>query len=155
MNSETMRIADQLRRAFAGDAWHGDPLSKLLDGVTAEQAMKRPLASGHTIWELVLHIHIYARLALEATEGVPMPRLYRTGKDWITVEDAGATAWDGAKKQMFDCAEQLARGIETFDDNRLKDIVPGRDYDFYYLFHGIVQHSLYHGGQIAMLKGAV
>jgi hypothetical protein len=28
-------------------------------------------------------------------------------------------------------------------------------YDFYYLFHGIVQHSLYHGGQIAMLKKAV
>ena len=40
-------------------------------------------------------------------------------------------------------------------DARLQDTVPGRQYDFYYLFHGIVQHSLYHGGQIAMLKKAM
>ena len=48
-----------------------------------------------------------------------------------------------------------ALSIEGFGDSRLKDIVPGRQYDFYFLFHGIVQHSLYHGGQIAMLKRAV
>ena len=30
--SETARIADQLRRAFHGDAWHGDSLLEILDG---------------------------------------------------------------------------------------------------------------------------
>jgi len=49
----------------------------------------------------------------------------------------------------------LAAAIEDFDDAKLQDTVPGRQYDFYYLFHGIVQHSLYHGGQIAMLKKAL
>ncbi|HEY3837742.1 MAG TPA: DinB family protein [Bryobacteraceae bacterium] len=155
MNAESLRIADQLRRAFAGDAWHGDPLSKLLDGVTAAQAMERPLASGHTIWELVLHIDVYVRLALGAIEGVAMPKLYGTGNDWSTVEDTGDGAWAAAKKRMFDGAGQLSQAIAKFADNRLQDTVPGRQYDFYYLFHGIVQHSLYHGGQIAMLKRAV
>ena len=33
--SETARIADQLRRAFSGEAWHGDSLLEILNGVAA------------------------------------------------------------------------------------------------------------------------
>ncbi len=81
--SEAIRVADQLRRAFTGDAWHGAPLRELLAGVTAEQACTRPLESGHTIWELVLHIDVYVRVAFDAIGGVPMPKLYGTQKDWL------------------------------------------------------------------------
>ena len=58
MNSETRRIADQLRRAFSGDAWHGDAISELLSGVTADQAQARPLSRSHSIREIVLHIEV-------------------------------------------------------------------------------------------------
>jgi hypothetical protein len=154
MNAESLRIADQLRRAFAGDAWHGPPLQQLLAGVTAEQACIRPAGLAHSIWELVLHIELWAHAALEATQGVPMPRLYGTEKDWLAA-DEGGTAWTAATNHLLQTGERLAQAVEEFTDARLKDIVPGREYDFYYLFHGIVQHSLYHGGQIAMLRRAV
>ena len=57
-------------------------------------------------------------------------------------------------ERLFENAKRLAQAIEFFTDDRLKEAVPGREYDFYYLFHGIVQHSLYHGGQISMLRRA-
>jgi len=154
MSSESIRIADQLRRAFTGDPWHGAPLRELLADVTAGKANARPLPAGHTIWELVLHIDIYVRVATEAISGVPMPRMYGTQQDWFTVTDDTPAAWARAMEALFQNADRLANAVVTFPDARLKDIVPGRDYDFYYLFHGIVQHSLYHGGQIAMLKRA-
>jgi len=84
-----------------------------------------------------------------------MPKLYGTAKDWPAVRDDSEAAWLIAKDRLFENAESLAQSIERFDDAKLRDIVPGRPYDFYFLFHGIVQHSLYHGGQIAMLKKAV
>jgi len=154
MDSEALRIADQLFRAFSGDAWHGPPLRELVAGLTWEQANARPLPTGHTIWELVLHIDIYVRIALEATDGVPMPKLYGTQKDWLAVTDQSAAAWSVATMRMFENCERLTRAIAGFSDARLKETVPGREYDFYYLFHGIVQHSLFHGGQIAMLRRA-
>jgi hypothetical protein len=154
MNTECLQIADQLRRAFAGKAWHGDALRELLSGITAEQASSRPVASAHTVWELVLHVEIWTRAALESTQGVPVPRLYGTEKDWPAVADASAAAWAGATDRFFKTSEQLALAIEGFGDERLPEHVPGRKYDYYYLFHGIVQHSLYHGGQIALLKKA-
>ena len=155
MNTECRRIADQLRRAFQGQAWHGPSLRELLTNVNAEQANARPVKSAHSIWELVLHIDIWAKAALESVAGVPLPKLYGTEKDWPPVGDSSAGAWQAATDRMFRTATELAQAIEGFADERLTDIVPGRQYDFYYLFHGIVQHSLYHGGQIAIVKKAL
>lgn len=155
MSGETLRISDQLRRAFTGDPWHGSPIRDLLAGITAEQARARPSRPVHSIWEILLHVDVYLRIGFEATQGVPMPKLYGTEGDWSSLKVESASAWFDAQDRLFNNAEKLAQAIERFDDAKLQDIVPGRQYDFYYLFHGIVQHSLYHGGQIAMLKKAL
>lgn len=84
-----------------------------------------------------------------------MPQIAGTPSDWRPVLDTSTAAWSAATDRLFRSADHLAKGIEGFTDERLTDAVPGREYDFYYLFHGIVQHSLYHGGQIAMLKKAI
>ncbi len=154
MSGECLRIADQLRRAFTGDPWHGPPLREILNGITAEQARSHPVSSAHGIWEIVLHIHVYLEVGLKATQGVPMPKLYGTEKDWPSAGQ-DTSEWSVATERLYAAAEQLAQAIEVFTDARLDDTAPGRDYNFYYLFHGIVQHSLYHGGQIALLKRAL
>jgi hypothetical protein len=46
----------------------------------------------------------------------------------------------------------MVKAIEKFPIERLTDTVPGRSYDFHQLFHGIVDHCIYHAGQIALLK---
>jgi hypothetical protein len=155
MSTECCRIAGQLRRAFSGEAWHGPPLRDLVAGVTAIQAAARILPTAHTVWELVLHIDLWAGIAFRATRGDPMPKLYGTGQDWTTPLNGSEDEWSGAQGRLFETGERLARAIEAFDDARLNETVPGRDYDFYFLFHGVVQHSLYHAGQIAILKRAL
>jgi uncharacterized damage-inducible protein DinB len=54
--SETARLADQIRRAFDGDAWHGDSVLEILNDVDAKMAAAHPIKNAHSIWELVLHI---------------------------------------------------------------------------------------------------
>jgi len=42
-------------------------------------------------------------------------------------------------------------------DSHLQEQVPGKTesyHNFFYMFSGIVQHELYHAGQIALLKKA-
>ena len=41
--TETFRLADQIRRAFEGSAWHGDPILELLADVDAKTAAARPI----------------------------------------------------------------------------------------------------------------
>ena len=64
-------------------------------------------------------------------------------------------AWKAAVNQLFATNAKLCNAIRSFQDSQLKETVPGRSYDFYYLFHGIVQHGLYHGGQMAILRKAL
>jgi uncharacterized damage-inducible protein DinB len=155
VHSESSRIADQLRRALGGDAWHGTPLSGVLAGITAEQALARPVPQAHNIWELLLHMDTWTSAASDAAMGAPMAKLFKTPQDWPLPADTSAVAWKAAVSHFLLVGERLAGAIDEFPDARLTETVPGRKYDFYFLFHGIVQHNLYHGGQIALLKKAV
>ena len=127
----------------------------LLAGITAEQALIRPLPKAHCIWELLLHMDAWTSAAFDATMGAPMPKLFRTPQDWPAPADTSIAAWQGAVSHFFLIAERFALAIAEFPDVRLAEKVPGRKYDFYFLFHGIVQHNLYHAGQIALLKKAL
>ena len=68
--AERDRLLDELRRAWDGDPWHGDPVRRVLEGITAQQAAARPLAQGHGVWELVLHMTSWTR---EVTRRPPAP----------------------------------------------------------------------------------
>jgi DinB superfamily len=157
-NTECTRIAEQLRRAFAGDAWHGPSLHDLLADVSNEQATARPLAAAHCIWELTLHIGVWTRHAQASMRGVPMPPFVENmppEQNWPKIKDAGPAAWKQTVDGTLSAGKEFAAEIERFGDERLGETVPGRNYAFYNLLHGIVQHSLYHGGQIAILKKAL
>ena len=151
--SEATRIADQLRRAFAGDAWHGDSLFEILNGVTAAQAAARPIKNAHTIWELVLHIAAWDNAVLRRLGGVAV-ELSDT-QNFPTVTDASETAWRKALAEVQRVHDELVEAVSVLSDSRLDEIVPGKEgahYTFYYMLHGVVQHELYHAGQIALLK---
>ncbi len=67
--TESVRLADQLRRAFEGNAWHGDSLLELLAGVDAKTAAAKPIKDAHSIWELVLHIAAWDDAVRRRTAG--------------------------------------------------------------------------------------
>lgn len=66
---EAARIADQLRRAFDGSAWHGPALLELLKDVDSAAAAAKPLPEVHSIWELVLHIAVWDDAGLRRLDG--------------------------------------------------------------------------------------
>ena len=37
-------------------------------------------------------------------------------------------------------------------EEKLNESAGGAEYNFYFLLRGVVQHNLYHAGQIALLK---
>ena len=156
MNTESNRISNALASAISGEAWYGDSLRKILDNVTAQQSQARPIANAHTIWELVLHVEVWVKFCQSAIEGVPIPAWATMAKeqDWPLVNDRSDQAWKQAVSSFFATHLKLVETLKTFSDDRLDATVPGRTYNFYHLFQGMIQHAVYHGGQIALLKKA-
>lgn len=151
--SEVAKIEDQLRRAFEGDAWHGPSLRELLSDVAAERAACRPIARAHSIWELVLHIAAWDDVVRRRLEGEPIAEL-SPAEDFPSVREASATAWEEAREGLQRGHRRLRRAIAQLEEGSLDESVPGTSYTVYTMLHGVVQHDLYHAGQIALLRRA-
>lgn len=153
--SETARLADQIRRAFEGDAWHGDSVVELLSNVDAETAAAHPIKGAHSIWELLLHIAAWDDAVLRRAGGQAVE--LKDNENFPPVRDTSGTAWQTAVELVKNKHDALVKAVAGFPDARLQDPVPGKKekyYDHFYMFSGIVQHELYHAGQIALLKKA-
>ncbi len=155
--SETARIADQLRRAFQGEAWHGDSLLEILEGITAAQAAARPVKHAHTIWELVLHITAWDGAVRRRLAGAAVD--LSDEQNFPSVMDPSENAWRRTIEQARKVHNELVEAVAAFPDERLSEKVPGKKSEpdwstFYYMLHGVAQPELYHAGQIALLKKA-
>jgi uncharacterized damage-inducible protein DinB len=152
--SECTRLADQIRRTFDGEAWHGDSLLEILSGVTAAQAAARPIPNAHSIWQIVLHIAGWDGAVLKRMQGTP--KMLSDEENFPTISDTSEAAWKKAIAYTKDVHDQLVKAVAAFPDARLSEGVPGKEkqpyYDFFYMFAGIAQHECYHAGQIVLLK---
>lgn len=141
--SEAKRIADQLRQALRGPAWHGDSVAEILEGVTDPTAR---IPGANSIHALVLHMAAWAEIALERVTTGPVPSVteeqnFPAPGDWQTDVD-----------RLFRSSDRLAAHIEGMSDTELDFVFDSNGQTVYRLLHGVVQHHLYHAGQIALLK---
>jgi uncharacterized damage-inducible protein DinB len=157
--TETERILDQLRRAYGGDAWYGSPVRGILADVTAERATRRPIADAHSIWEIVLHMTGWKQEVRNRLRGA-WAGLPEEG-DWPAVADTSESAWRAALDRLDRAQRELLDAAAAIDPSRLdesskdqRDRAAGTGVSLYVLLHGIVQHDVYHSGQIALLNKA-
>ena len=151
--SETARIADQLRRAFEGEAWHGPSILPLIQDLDARSAMRRPIESAHSIWEIVAHVEVWDKAVLRRMRGEvvqPTPK-----EDFPPIDDSSEAAWKKMIHTLDQTHRELVKAVAAFPDERLNEKVPGKEpeyHTFYFNLHGVLQHEIYHAGQIALLK---
>jgi len=150
--SEIDVIADELTRAFDGEPWHGPALMEILDGVDAKTAMSRPIAAGHNIWELVLHIAAWERVVTRRLRGEKTT--LSDAENFGHIGSTSEAAWQEAISGLRSAHADLVKAVSGLAEEKLKAIVPGKPYDVRFMLHGAAQHAAYHGGQIALLKRA-
>jgi hypothetical protein len=76
-------------------------------------------------------------------------------EDWPAVMEATESAWQRCKSTLVDGNQKLRDKITGLDVQRLDEpILPGMP-SVYITVQGVVQHDLYHAGQIAILKKAL
>jgi uncharacterized damage-inducible protein DinB len=152
MPSETERIADQLRRAVEGEAWHGPSVMEVLAGVDARTAASRPIAGAHSIWELLNHITAWTRAILRRMDGEAVE--LEGESDWPPVTNPSGPSWQAAIASFRAAQDELLARLPAVTQQQLSAIVPGRKYNYQFMLDGLVQHHLYHAGQMALLKKA-
>ena len=148
--TEGERIAVEIDQALAGDAWHGPSLNELLQGVTAEAAVRRPIPSAHNIWELVVHMTSWANITRRRVTGGRVEP--EEGEDWPAPDAVSEKSWDSARNALVESHNSLREVVAGLSDEQLAANVPKGERSVANMLHGLTQHDAYHGGQIALLK---
>ena len=150
--NEVERIVAEYDRVMHGNAWHGDAIWQILDSVPAETAAQRPLAEAHSIWEIVLHMTFW--------EGVGAKRLagQRAGLDEALNFPAPPAAteinWQKTREAFRTSNQEFREALAKLEAARLDELSAAGKRSLYEEAHGVIQHNVYHAGQIALLRKA-
>jgi len=148
--TEVKRILDEYERVMQGNAWHGDPIWQLLDGISAECAAHRAIAGAHTIWEIVMHMTFWEGVAAQRLIGLA------AGLDEalnFPAPPAPTEAnWQKTREELRASNQTLRQALAKLDAATMDELSAAGKRTFYDEAHGVIQHDVYHAGQIALLK---
>lgn len=143
---ETHQIADSYHAVTIKGAWYGPSLAELLAEMSPELATTPPTPGAHTISALLQHLLLWNERVRNTSSNNPMPR-WQAEEEWAEPP----IPWNELLARWNQSRDLLEDKIRKFPIEDLAKQVSGRSYPYETMLHGIVQHAIYHSGQIAMV----
>lgn len=145
-------LIEQIHEVFEGEPWYGNSISTYLQEIKPEY-LDNQLQGSHTIGQIIAHMITWREFVIDKLRGKAN-----------TIEVGSAEDWDRKSYTQVDKNELFIRFkttqkaliqlLQEKDDAILTQTVPGKSYAFEKLLTGIIQHDIYHLGQIYLLKSA-
>lgn len=152
MNKEIQSIIRNLENTLDGEPWYGRPVYAMLREVDPSIAFKKPTAASHSLIELLYHQLTWAEFTLKRIEkdSINDPSAFEK-IDWREI-DPDIHDWDEGLAAFIATHQEIIALLQTKDDAFLNEIVDYRQYNFRFLLNGLIQHNIYHLGQVAYLS---
>ena len=152
MNKETQSIIKNIENTLSGQPWFGRGVFELLNEIAESKVDVKPNAESHSLIELLWHMITWAEFTLAILEGRSINDLKTIEEnDWRPI-DPGKHTWKDGKEQLKSIHKNITGLLSLKDDSFLSDMVPTRSFNFRFMLNGLIQHNIYHAGQIAYLK---
>lgn len=150
MTKLTEHLAKHFRELHFGVNWTWSNLKDNLADVTWQQATKQ-VYSFNTIAALTYHIHYFVNVTLKVLEGEPLDAHDKFSFDHPPIESQ--EDWEKLLNKVWSDAEKFASLVEQLPEDKLWETFSEEKYGNYYRnIQGIIEHSHYHLGQIALIK---
>ncbi|OMF05588.1 hypothetical protein BK129_16595 [Paenibacillus amylolyticus] len=131
------------------------PLSKSLEGLTAEQAAWIPPSGGLSIWQLVNHMYYYNHRLLCRMQGKE-PTLPAVDSNEYTFGNPGdatdAAGWNTLMQGTTRLAQQLGDQLAALQESDLEAAYMDSEEKWAHELARWVLHDAYHAGQIVLLR---
>lgn len=138
-------LVKELQDVYQGSPWYGDPLRKTLSRVSEAEANERPLKHAHSIAELVGHITTWIDVVHRRIDGEVVH---------VTAAEnfPRSRTWKEQLRRLDEAHASLLARVSSMSDADLDGKVAGKRQTVEYAVRGVVQHCVYHQGQIALLR---
>jgi uncharacterized damage-inducible protein DinB len=155
--STSENLSHELQNVLSGDPWYGSPVYTILKGISFETAYEKPPGSVHHIAGIVLHMIAWTEEVMDRMNGLPSGQ--PTSGDWPETGNPDEQKWQNYVQDLKLVNVNLIGIIQNFppdqwneptNDERNREQGTGVTYEE--LINGLIQHHIYHSGQIALLN---
>ncbi len=149
----TEQLAKHFRQVHFGGNWTCSNLKDNLSQVTWQQATTK-VADLNTIAVLTFHINYYISAVIKVFEGGSLDAKDAYSFDLPPIK--GDEDWQSLLQKSWVDAEKFADLIEKLPEHKLWENFVDEKYGLYHRnIMGIIEHTHYHLGQIAIIKKLV
>ncbi len=145
------QLIKECKDFYDGIPWYGNNFEEIVNDITPAEALAVP-GNGHSIARLLFHMIKWRKSLTIRLQGNADFRAKDSDADnWIPLKNLDAEAWENAKKEFGQLQQVLIAELESRDDAFLdSEFLLDKKYRF--LVIGVIQHDIYHLGQISLLK---
>jgi uncharacterized damage-inducible protein DinB len=142
----------QLEQLYHGGSWQAESFVEKLKDVDEGQAFTEPVPGVHSIAEIVWHCIYWRTVLIRRLEGNQNYREETVGEqNFLPVQELKKRGWAALKQALEETQATLMRHLRANNDSFLtNEYQSGYTYDYH--FEGIIQHDVYHLGQIGLVK---
>lgn len=152
MKTNLSYYVHQIQNNYNGSPWYGDSLQDKLRSVGADEAFAVPAPGLHSLAQQVAHILVWRRLLVERLRGNNTFQIQvNSARDWAPTPLLEAKGWEQLLAELEANQVELIRLLQSETDELLERPLPDGKHAFRLLLDGIVQHDVYHTGQIGLV----
>jgi len=146
---------NQFQAIFNGEPWFGDSFDAKLSGLSEADAFRRPSPVIHSVAELVSHCIYWRQPLIKILQGdTTYKGSMKDEKNWMNLEKLKPKGWATLLTEWETSQEELisllSKAPAKFLDQPFQD-----SHTMRHLVEGILQHDIYHLGQIGLVKKLV
>jgi uncharacterized damage-inducible protein DinB len=152
MKKEIQSIIRNLQNTLNGQPWFGRAVYSIIEEVDATKVYTNPNGTEHSLIELLYHMITWATFCLIQLKNAPPEEIKAAeSMDWREIDPAKHN-WKKGMEEFKEIHQQIVSILETKNDEFLAEMVMGRKFNYRFMLNGLIQHNIYHLGQIAYIK---
>lgn len=152
MNQKIQSLISNFENVYGKEPWYGDSMLSILKNVNPETIFSKNQGNSNNIAELLAHIIGWRDFGLRRISGENDFELdQKESFDWKRIDANESTVWASMLDALEINQNEILKLLENSDDEFLNKPVHGRNHNNQFLIEGIIQHDIYHIGQISLL----
>ncbi len=152
LNNELQSIISSLQNVLSGHPWYGRSVDEILQEVDETKVYTHPNNNSHSLIDLLYHMITWAEFTQNRIERESVEDMAAfEATDWRLI-DPSIHTWQKGLAAFKASHKKIITLLQSKEDAFLEEIVDYRNYNFRYLINGLIQHNIYHLGQVAYLS---
>lgn len=154
---KSAKLQTQLETILYRQPWYGTPIYTIVESVSFETAYQKPQNASHNIYEILTHMLAWTEEAINRMQSKPAGQPLRG--DWSSSGTPDEKKWLQLISSFKLANVELTQQISAFADERWAEATndsrgtyTGYGATYEALITGLLQHHVYHAGQISLLN---